>query len=100
MLERVYLVYFVIYFLFWSYKRDIDRTGYPRKEGYYAHELNIVDDPISENFDGPYTLNFIGGGIALTELNVVSLSELLSKYVKAGVVDKVCRRYFRLQLYL
>jgi len=68
---------------------DIDRTGYPRKEGYYAHELNIVDDPISENFDGPYTLNFIGGGIALTELNVVSLSELLSKYVKAGVVDKV-----------
>jgi len=67
----------------------VDRTGYPRNEGYYAHELNIVDDPNSKDFDGPYTLNFIGGGIALTELNVVALSELLSKYVKAGTIERV-----------
>jgi len=60
-----------------------------RKEGYYAHELNIVDDPKSEDFEGPYTLNFIGGGISITELNVLSLSELLSEYTKAGVIEKV-----------
>jgi len=56
-----------------------------RDQGYYSHEISVVDDPTSDDYCGPYTLNFIGGGIALTEINVVSLSELLDK----NVVEKV-----------
>ena len=56
-----------------------------RQEGYYAHNLNIVDDPKSEKFEGPYILNFIGAGIAITEINVLILSELL----QTGVIEKI-----------
>lgn len=56
-----------------------------RDQGYYAHEISVVEDPDSDAYEGPYTLNFIGGGIALTEILVVSLSELLD----SEVVEKV-----------
>jgi len=54
-----------------------------REVGYYAHYLNIDEDK------GPYTINFIGGGIALTEINVVALSELLGPLFNSGVVGDV-----------
>jgi len=38
---------------------------------------------------GPYTINFIGQGVALTELNIVSLSELLKPFAKDGSFSTV-----------
>eukprot|EP00751_Fragilariopsis_kerguelensis_P029193 CAMPEP_0170918594 /NCGR_PEP_ID=MMETSP0735-20130129/8082_1 /TAXON_ID=186038 /ORGANISM="Fragilariopsis kerguelensis, Strain L26-C5" /LENGTH=443 /DNA_ID=CAMNT_0011317115 /DNA_START=205 /DNA_END=1536 /DNA_ORIENTATION=- len=46
--------------------------------GYYANNINVKRGPD----DGPYTINFIGMGIAPTEINIVALSELKSPRTK------------------
>jgi len=48
------------------------------KVGYFANNINVKRGPL----DGPYTINFIGQGIAPTEINVVALSELKSPQTK------------------
>jgi len=46
--------------------------------GYYANNINVKRGPE----DGPYTINFIGQGIAPTEVSIVALSELKSPRTK------------------
>jgi len=55
---------------------------HPRYEGanQYAYIPNFSREPGS----GPYTINLIGQGIAITELNILAISELLEPIMEDG----------------
>jgi len=47
---------------------------------HFVYKPNFSRDPGS----GPYTINIIGQGVAITELNILSTSELLEPFASDG----------------
>jgi uncharacterized surface protein with fasciclin (FAS1) repeats len=58
--------------------RDPDQAGYES-----THQVYVPNFSREPGF-GPYTINVIGQGVAITELNLLAMSELLQPYNKDG----------------